>query len=141
MGYMTTITFLNDAEDQIMKHPDQVVENIHLAMCGVTERTGREMGIGNHANCMEALPPHHADTPQLMLAYQNMTVAFGYFNNLKDPRHLDLRKRLLRIAQEILYQEKCLIKELEEQMKKRIGGECMMYPSLIRSVYRHGSDI
>jgi len=118
MGYMTTITFLNDAEDQIMKNPDQLVQNIRMAMLGITEHTGREMGVGNHANCMKALPTHHADTPQLMLAYQNMTVAFGYYNDLKDPRHLELRKRLLRIAQEILYQEKCLIREMEDQINK-----------------------
>ncbi|QHW35812.1 hypothetical protein GZH47_33510 (plasmid) [Paenibacillus rhizovicinus] len=118
MGYMTTITILNDAFDQIEKHPVEFVESIKLGMNGIDKFGARNkeisnFGIGNYANPIDVARAHHADDPRLYLAFQNMTVAFGYSNDLKDPRHLELRKRMLKMAKDILKQEERLIKELE----------------------------
>lgn len=65
MGYLTTITFLNDASDQYDKHPDRLVEIVHDAVCNhKCSRNGGKSydeGIGNHCNAITVQRSRHAD--------------------------------------------------------------------------------
>jgi len=121
MGYMTTITILNDAWSTIKEHPEEFIENIDQGMNGLSYFNGRyyrkhinSYGVGNHCNPMEVAQSHHADDVRLYLVGQNMMSTFGYFNDIKD---IKLRKSLLRKAKWILEQEEKQIKELEEKLK------------------------
>lgn len=115
MGYMTTFMIFNDAEHNVEEHPAQVADNILQALQGkgMELKHDREFPIGNHANAMHALSPQHADSPQLLIAYQNNFVRFGHFNSLKKDGDLDYRKRLLEVAKRVLKQEEEEIQRLE----------------------------
>lgn len=117
MGYMTVAMFLNDAEMNVKKNPEQVGRNVAEAMAGIGMHRGkpRDFPIGNHMNAMKAVHPQHADVPQLVLAYQNNLIRYGFFNELKEVEHLEYRKRLLEVAKRVLKEEEDLIKELEQK--------------------------
>ena len=68
MGYNTTVLILNDALDQILKHPEQFAEGIYYAALG----DGGTVSVGNHANQVEVMPTAHADTPRLYHSHGNM---------------------------------------------------------------------
>lgn len=115
MGYMTTITILNDGFDQIKQNPERFVENIQLGMNGINtwrkrERKINTYSVGNHCNPMEVAQSHHADEARLYLVYQNMMTTFGWANDLED---IKLRKRLLEEVKFIIEEEERKIKELE----------------------------
>lgn len=65
MGYLTTLTFLNDASDQYNKHPERLVEIISDAI--TNHKSSRNGGhsyeecIGNHANAITVQRTRHAD--------------------------------------------------------------------------------
>lgn len=114
MGFMTTITILNDGFDQIEKYPKEFVECIKDGKDGVIKPGGisnklvNDYGVGNFCNCVKVAQSHHADNPRLYLVYQNMMVSLGLNNDITN---IELRKRLLEIA-------KTLIKNEEEQIKR-----------------------
>lgn len=120
MGYMTTFMVFNDAENNVQNHPEQVGENVRQALNGIGMRpdNDREFAIGNHVNAMHALSPQHADVPQLLIAYQNNFVRFGYMSNLNEERNLEYRKGLLEVAKRVLKDEEKAIQQLEEKFKK-----------------------
>lgn len=65
MGYLTTITLLNDASDQYDKHPDRLVEIVHDAItnhkCIRNGGKSYEEHIGNHCNAITVQRSRHAD--------------------------------------------------------------------------------
>ena len=65
MGYLTTLTFLNDAADQYDKHPERLVEIIHDAItnhqCSRNGGKSYEEHIGNHGNAITVQRSRHAD--------------------------------------------------------------------------------
>jgi hypothetical protein len=117
MGYMTTITILNDAWDTIKRNPEQFLNNISSGMNGITY--DRQYGqnrinsypVGNHCNPMEVAESHHADNARLYLVYQNMMTTFGYPNDLKN---IKLRKEFLKVAKQLIKDEEKKIREMEE---------------------------
>lgn len=115
MGYQTAFMILNDSGDDVKKHPEQVVENIYNGLLGVGSRRTQSAtySIGNSANPMKVFSPQHADTPQLLMAYQNDFIRFGYGSDLTEERTLAYRKRNLQVAKAILEDEERIIKELE----------------------------
>jgi len=61
MGFITTISFYNDASIDIQKHPHQTIEMIHKAQLGVQRNSGTNTeGIGSHANAVIIQKPRHA---------------------------------------------------------------------------------
>lgn len=114
MGYMTTVTILNDAWSQIKKNPQQFIENIELGINGIDKFDKRmsnkinSYSVGNHCNPMEVAESHHADNFRLYLVGQNMMTMLGYENDLNN---IELRERQLYIA-------KRLIKWEEEEIRK-----------------------
>lgn len=117
MGYMTVTMFLNDAEQNVKENPTEVATNVHEAMLGVgmSRDYSRDFAIGNHVNAMKAVSPQHADVPQLVLAYQNDLVRYGFASDLNETRHLEYRKRLLEVARRVLDSEEECIRELEKK--------------------------
>ena len=65
MGYLTTLTFLNDAADQYDKHPERLMEIIHDAIinhqCSRNGGKSYEEHIGNHCNAITVQRSRHAD--------------------------------------------------------------------------------
>lgn len=65
MGYLTTLTFLNDAADQYDKHPERLVEIIHDAVnnhqCSRNGGKSYDEPIGNHCNAITVQRSRHAD--------------------------------------------------------------------------------
>lgn len=124
MGYMTTINILNDGFDQIEKHPEKFIEVIKEGMNGhrrflgsVEQNNINSFGIGNHANVVQVVKSHHADDPRMFIAFQNSFDIVGWGN---DSTHLEHRKRLLKIAKDMIKREAEEIKRLEEELKKSV---------------------
>ena len=118
MGYMTTITFLNDGFDQIEKYPEQFIEAIKLGIYGIdkhNKNTSKKFitthSIGYHGNLVDVAQSHHVDDFRLYLVGQNMMTTFGYANDLDN---IKLRKQLLEIVKWIIKDEEKRIKELEK---------------------------
>jgi len=121
MGYMTTITFLNDGFDQIEKYPEQFIEAIKLGIYGIdkhNKNTSKKFitthSIGYHGNLLEVAQSHHADNYRLYLVGRNTMTTFGYANEIDD---IEYRKQLVRIAKSIIKDEEKRIKELEERIR------------------------
>jgi len=119
MGYMTPILFLNDGYSSIKENPEEVTNNVCKAM---DDFNGKEQfyGVGNHCNPMSALRPEHADVPRLMLAHQNSLVELGFASELgKRLDLIELRKRNLKIAKQLIKQEERAIKEMQEKAEEK----------------------
>jgi hypothetical protein len=118
MGYMTTITILNDAWDQIKKNPEQFIENINKGMSGIGyfgERDGKTIHsypVGNHANPMDVARSHHADEDRLYLAFENSLFPIGD-NDMDCIKDIEYRKRILERVKWWLKIEEKRIRELE----------------------------
>jgi len=115
---MTTITILNHAWHVIEKNQQQFIDNINAGMSGIDEFRGRgryinNYSIGNHSSPVIVSQSSHADDPRLLLTYGNMMTTFGFRNDINN---LELRKKLLKIAREIIRQEAKEIKELEDKI-------------------------
>lgn len=66
MGFNTTVLILNDAWDQIKKHPEEFVAGIDKMM-----RRGGTFGVGNHCNPVQVLRSEHADHFRLYASHGN----------------------------------------------------------------------
>jgi len=126
MGYMTTVTFLNDGFDQIEKYSEQFIEAIKLGMYGIDKynrNSNRKIitthGIGYHGNLVEVAKSHHADDYRLYLVGRNTMTTFGYANEIDDIKY---RKELVEIAKWIIEDEEKRIKELEENKEINKNG-------------------
>jgi len=127
MGFMTTLTFLNDGFDQIEKHPEQFIEAIKLGINGIDKyhkNSGRKFitthGIGFHVNLVKVAKSHHADDYRLYLVGRNTMTTFGYANEIDDIKY---RKELVEIAKFIIEEEENRIKKLEKHLKGEIEYE------------------
>ena len=123
MGYMTTVTFLNDGFDQIEEYPEQFIKAIKLGMYGIdkhNKNTNRKFitthGVGYHGNLVEVAKSHYADDYRLYLVGRNTMNTFGYANEIND---IEYRKELVEMAKFIIEEEEMRIKELES----KIGGK------------------
>ena len=75
MGYLTTITFYNDAIEEFKKNPEQTIQMIYHAQIGVQRNRGRDYDpIGSHANPVIIQRPRHADDHTLYLHAGNTVV-------------------------------------------------------------------
>ncbi|KAA9007261.1 hypothetical protein F4V43_01885 [Paenibacillus spiritus] len=119
MGYMTTITVLNDEFSQIKANPKEFVDKICEGMRGYRRSLNsieisnvNSFGIGNHCNNVIVAKSNHADDPRMFITYQNSMDIIGWGN---DSKHLEYRKRLLKIAKKMIEYEEQQIKKLEGQ--------------------------
>ncbi|MEK4006501.1 hypothetical protein [Paenibacillus sp. FSL H3-0333] len=117
MGYMTTITILNDGLSQIKDNPEEFVDKISEGMNGYRRFLGSiernsvsTFGVGNHCNNVMVAASNHADDPRMFISYQNSMDIIGWGN---DSTHLEYRKRLLKIAKGMIQYEEEQIKKLE----------------------------
>jgi hypothetical protein len=75
MGYLTTITFYNDAAHDLRKHPEEVSKLIYDAQGGVQKNRGRNYDpVGSHANPVIIQRPRHADDTTLYLHAGNTVI-------------------------------------------------------------------
>ncbi|WP_342423097.1 hypothetical protein [Paenibacillus sp. FSL E2-0178] len=120
MGYMTTITILNDGFSQIKDNPKEFVDKIGEGMNGNRRFLGsteinnvNSFGVGNHCNNVIVAKSNHADDPRLFISYQNSMDTIGWGND--DSTHLEYRKRLVKIAKGMIQYEEEQIKKLEQR--------------------------
>ncbi|MDD4779111.1 MAG: hypothetical protein PHT02_00710 [Tissierellia bacterium] len=119
MGYMTTITILNDAWNVIKANPEQFIKNIDMGMNGINKYNGcdrkriNSYSIDGHS-AMKVAISNHADDFRLYLVGQNMMTSFGYVNDIKD---LELRKDLLKTTKRLIKDEEQIIKGIENKNK------------------------
>jgi hypothetical protein len=119
MGYMTTITVLNDGFSQIEESPKEFVEKISEGMNGIRRHLGsieryniNSYGVGNHCNNVIVAKSNHADDPRMFISYQNSMDIIGWGNDSTD---IEYRKRLLKIAKNMIEYEEDQIKQLEQK--------------------------
>jgi len=75
MGFLTTITFHNDAADEIEKHPKQVAKIVSDAQSRRQIDQGRDYDpVGNHCNPVVIQKPRHADDHTLYLHAGNTVI-------------------------------------------------------------------
>ncbi len=68
MGYLTTITFYNDAAHDLHEHPNELAHLINNAQGGVQRAMGRDYdSIGSFANPVIIQKPRHADDHTLYM--------------------------------------------------------------------------
>jgi len=116
MGYQTVIMVLNDAMDKVKENKEQFADTVYNAYR--IRGNSQTFSLGNHCNPIKIFDAKHADEPQLVMAYQNDFVRFGYGSDLTDERHLEYRKRMLEVAKcELEYEEKLILK-MEEKIHK-----------------------
>lgn len=120
MGYMTTITILNDAWHVIEKNPEQFVGKISDGMHGINSLYDRKnsvhsYGIGNHCNPMQVAKSHHADDFRFYVTYGNAMVEYDCFG-ARDIK-LEFRKDIYKKLERILKEEKKAIREIEKASK------------------------
>ena len=71
MGYLTTITFYNDASDDLRMHPEEVSKGIYEAQLGAQRNY---FPVGSHANPVITQKPRHADDHTLYLHAGNTVI-------------------------------------------------------------------
>ena len=75
MGYLTTITFYNDAAHDLREHPKEVSKLIYDAQSGIQKNRGRDYDpIGSHVNPVIIQRPRHADDNTLYLHAGNTVI-------------------------------------------------------------------
>lgn len=89
MGFNTTVLILNDAFDQIEKHPEQFVDQLSQHVKGgkvyrhpmsSLREVGEEaqsFAVGNHGNAASVIEVQHADFTQVILAGGNHATLLG----------------------------------------------------------------
>lgn len=58
MGFLTTVTIRNDALEEIVKHPEEFMENL---LDAIRKNKEDEISCGNHANAAIVQKSRHAD--------------------------------------------------------------------------------
>lgn len=123
MGYMTTITLLNDGFDGIEKNPEKFIASINDAMAGC--RDGRKDGCGithysiGTASNMQTFSSYHADETKILICGQNymsdLTKVFGF----KSAKDIEFQLSRIGTAQCLLdYTKKALERQLAEIQDK-----------------------
>lgn len=75
MGYLTTITFYNDAAYELREHPEEVSKGIYEAQLGEQRSQGYNyFPVGCHANPVIIQKPRHADDHTLYLHAGNTVI-------------------------------------------------------------------
>jgi len=75
MGYLTTITFYNDAANDLQAHPDETIKLISDAQYGIQKNRGRNYDpVGSFCNPVIIQKPRHADDHTLYLHAGNTVV-------------------------------------------------------------------
>ena len=115
MGYMTTINFLNDAYIFIKENSGQVINNILDAMKNERENM-KTYRIDSFCNPMQASKIAHADVPRLYLCWGNSFVEMGQRNDIANSM-LDVRKKFLKKAKDLIKEEEKQIKKIEDKIK------------------------
>lgn len=75
MGFNTTVLILNDAFDQIRKHPEEFVAGLDSKM-----QDGGSFGVGCYANPVEVMPTQHADVFRLYCTHGNMIMELSQYS-------------------------------------------------------------
>jgi len=119
MGYMTTVTILNDGFHGIEENPKKFVESIRDAMCGCHNGSSDRCGIytyyvGNAGNNVQLAPSYHADESKLYLCGQNLMSDLSKTYGIELQRDVEFQLSRIRQARTILdYTEKELTRKLE----------------------------
>lgn len=75
MGYLTTITFYNDAASDLRNHPEEVSEGIYNAQSSIQiNRGSNTFPIGSYCNPVIIQKPRHADDVTLYLHGGNTVI-------------------------------------------------------------------
>ena len=75
MGYLTTITFYNDAASELKKYPEEVSQGIYDAQNGIQINRGfNYFPVGCHTNPVIIQKPRHADDHTLYLHAGNTVI-------------------------------------------------------------------
>ena len=123
MGYMTTLTILNDTYDAIEKNPKQFFSAIDDAMggglLGRRNHIGTNFGantyhIGNGGQ-VDIAPSYHMDDVKLFLCGCNGMYDLGRVYGIDDKRSIEIQLSFIERAKIILeYSEKELKKKLND---------------------------
>jgi hypothetical protein len=99
MGYNTTVVILNDAWDQIKKHPSEFVAQLDpLVGCGLSSsrysirefemgKGGIEFPVGNHCNAASVITNEHADMVSVLLVGGNYGTVLGSAHMMSRGHH------------------------------------------------------
>lgn len=123
MGYMTTLTILNDGFNSIEKDPKALIAAIDDAMCGGREGKKNNIGTNFGANTyyignggqIDIAPSYHMDDVKLFLCGCNAMYDLGKVYGIDDKRSIELQLSSIEQAKIILaYSERELKKKLEK---------------------------
>ena len=96
MGFNSSIMIMNDGLDQIEKNPEQFAEQVKKLIC--EGDPGQQVGVGNHANCLELISCHHADMTSVSAVGGNCSNILGYsmFGHSTDAAKVEVLKDVAR---------------------------------------------
>jgi len=109
MGFNTTVKIINDALDQIEKHPEEFVR-------GLMEHyyDGGTFGVGNHANPVQVAPSRHADNFCLYSVQGNSLIELSPYSR----ETMEIAERLPDLMEGVISQARYQLEILEEAMER-----------------------
>lgn len=107
LGYMTTITILNDGFSDIERNPEDFVRGIGKAM-----HDGGGFGVGSHANCVEVMRSDHADIFRLYATQYNSVIELSPYSQ----DTLAVAERLPHVVRQLIDQARHSLDLLENKI-------------------------
>ena len=115
MGYMTVVSILNDAWENIKRHPDEFIENIEKGMFDTKRcRSVEWYSVGSYVNPMEVSKSFHADNDQVFYVGKNTMTNLTDWNS-KSKNEIEFQLKRMKQAKSAI---NLLEKELKERLKK-----------------------
>ena len=117
MGYLTTITFRNDAAHTFKDHKDELVDKIVEHCSSGRFRHKEHFGLGGYCNPVVLQRPRHADDHTTYVHMGNTVVEMNaYSKDTKEmcEHHSDFFDRVLRFMEEEVKELKKLKKARED---------------------------
>ena len=114
MGYMTVISVLNDAWDEMKDKPNVFIENIQKGMHDYNETLVHDYSVGPYANYMEVHASFHSSESKLLLVGLNHMEDVENVATYKksNPYYLKYKLDAIQRAQSILDRAKENIEQL-----------------------------
>lgn len=129
MGYMTTISILNDGFHCIAKHPQELVDAISEGMNGMNRQSifkqqEKEYGVstfyvGNGGNNTLIAPAFHADDQHVFLVGQNFMYNLNKCYGFTDERTLNFQLQAIETAMSLLETSKKLLLKNKKEIEQK----------------------
>lgn len=116
MGYLTTVTFYNDAQDNLEKNPKEFAKAIFDAQTKANmDLRAADGTVGFHCNALTVQHSRHADDNTVYVHHGNTLISV----NAYDKDFQDLAERLPAVAMEYVKCAEEIIKRAKKMLNEK----------------------